>query len=115
MFVRLRPPFEPFSEKNHLHHVVTWWRQLAGIQFRSKQHQGLHSLRHTLATRLLHEETPLYVISAVLGHASSASTFIYAKADVELLRSAALNDAIPLGELARSGKKCPQSDLTFQP
>lgn len=91
VFLHLRPPFDPFSEKNHLYHIVKWWRELAGIQFRSKQRKGLHSLRHTLATRLLHEETPLHVISAVLGHASSATTFIYAKADVELLRSAALN------------------------
>ena len=67
------------------------WRQLAGIEFRSKQRRGLHSLRHTLATRLLHEQTPFHIISAVLGHASSATTLIYAKADVEMLRSAALN------------------------
>ena len=91
VFLHLTPPFEPFSEQTHLHHVVKYWRELAGIQFRSKQHQGLHSLRHTLATRLLHEHTPFHVISAVLGHASSATTFIYAKADVEMLRSAALN------------------------
>lgn len=91
VFLHLTPPFEPFSEKNHLHYLVKYWRELAGIQFRSKQRRGLHSLRHTLATRLLHEQTPFHVISAVLGHASSATTFIYAKADVEMLRSAALN------------------------
>lgn len=91
VFLHLTPPFEPFTEKNHLHYVVKYWRELAGIQFRTKQRQGLHSLRHTLATRLLHEETPFHVISAILGHASSATTFIYAKADVEMLRSAALN------------------------
>lgn len=91
VFLYLTPPFEPFSEKNHLHYIVKYWRELAGIQFRTKQRQGLHSLRHTLATRLLHDQTPFHVISAVLGHASPATTFIYAKADVEMLRSAALN------------------------
>jgi site-specific recombinase XerD len=91
VFLHLTPPFEPFTEKNHLHYVVKYWRELAGIQFRTKQRRGLHSLRHTLATRLLHEETPFHVISAILGHASPATTFIYAKADVEMLRSAALN------------------------
>lgn len=94
VFLHLTPPFEPFSEKNHLHYLVTQWRELAGIQFRTKQRQGLHSLRHTLATRLLNAETPFHVISAVLGHASSATTFIYAKADVETLRSAALNTEV---------------------
>lgn len=91
VFLSLTPPFAPFSERDHLHRVVKHWRELAGIEFRTRQRQGLHSLRHTLATRLLRAETPFPVISAILGHASPASTFIYAKADVETLRIAALN------------------------
>jgi integrase len=91
IFLTLRPPFDPFSAGNHLYRVVSDWRNLAGIEFRSKQRRGLHSLRHTLATRLLQQETPFHVISAVLGHRSPASTLIYAKADVEALRSAAIN------------------------
>ena len=91
LFLRAQPPFTPFTEDNHLHHIVKYWRELAGIRFRSKQHCGLHSLRHTLATQLLREETPIHVISEILGHATTTSTMIYAKADVESLRSAALN------------------------
>jgi integrase len=91
VFLSLTPPFAPFCERDHLHRVVKHWRELAGIEFRTRQRQGLHSLRHTLATRLLRAETPFPVISAILGHASPASTFIYAKADVETLRIAALN------------------------
>lgn len=91
VFVSLTPPFDPFSERDHLYRVVEHWRKLAGIEFRIPQRQGLHSLRHTLATRLLRAETPFPVISAILGHTSPASTFIYAKADVETLRIAALN------------------------
>jgi site-specific recombinase XerD len=91
VFLGLTPPFDPFCERDHLYRVVSHWRQLAGIEFRTRQRQGLHSLRHTLATRLLQAETPFHVISAVLGHASPATTFIYAKADVETLRIAALN------------------------
>jgi site-specific recombinase XerC len=44
-----------------------------------------------LATELLRAETPFHVISEILGHATTASTLIYAKADVESLRSAALD------------------------
>lgn len=66
-------------------------KQLAGIHFRMKQRQGLHSLSHTLATKLLREQTPIHVISEILGHATTASTLIYAKVDVEALRSAALD------------------------
>jgi integrase len=91
VFLRLRPPFTPFAENTHLHHIVTHWKGLAGIRFRTPQRHGLHSLRHTLATQLLREQTPFHVISEILGHATTASTLIYAKADVEALRSAALD------------------------
>ncbi|MBX3602399.1 MAG: tyrosine-type recombinase/integrase [Rubrivivax sp.] len=91
LFTNLTPPFAPICERDRLHRVVTYWRDLAGIKFRTPQRQGLHSLRHTLATRLLAAQTPFPVISAVLGHASPATTFIYAKADVETLRIAAID------------------------
>lgn len=91
VFLTLTPPYEPFSDHDSLDRVVNNWRRLASIEFRSRQRHGLHSLRHTLATRLLRAETPFHVISDVLGHASVASTLIYAKADVEMLRCAALN------------------------
>ena len=91
VFLTLTPPFLPFSETDNLHHIVKHWKDLAGIHFRTKQRHGLHSLRHTLATQLLREQTPFHVISEILGHATTASTLIYAKTDVEALRTAALN------------------------
>jgi len=91
VFLRVQPPFTPFADDGHFYHIVKYWRELAGIRFRSKQHAGLHSLRHTLATQLLREQTPMHVISEILGHATTASTMIYAKADVESLRGAALD------------------------
>ena len=91
VFLRLKRPVGPFAENTHLHEVVNRWRELAGIRFVSRQRHGLHSLRHTLATKLLHEQTPIHVISEILGHATTASTLIYAKADTETLRSAALD------------------------
>ena len=91
VFLKLNPPFRPFSADDHLYNMVTHWRCAAGIKFHSRQRKGLHSLRHTLATQLLREETPFHVISEILGHASTASTLIYAKADTEALRAAALD------------------------
>jgi len=90
LFLKLNPPFQPFGRHN-LYHIVTYWRRLAGITFRTEQHQGLHSLRHSLATRLLQEETPLHTIGEILGHVTLESTRIYAKADVDALRSVALD------------------------
>lgn len=90
VFLKLLPPFEPFTGSN-LYHIVTYWRCLAGITFRTPHRRGLHSLRHSLATRLLHEDTPFQTISGILGHVNLESTRIYAKADVESLRSVALD------------------------
>jgi site-specific recombinase XerD len=91
VFLTLTPPFQPFSNTDNLHRIVVYWKEVAGIHFRTPQRHGLHSLRHTLATQLLHEQTPFHVISEILGHATTASTLIYAKTDVETLRTAALN------------------------
>jgi len=71
--------------------AVDYWRWLARITFRSPQKRGLHSLRHTLASRLLEKGTPLPTISEILGHTSLESTRIYAKVDVEALRGVALD------------------------
>lgn len=90
VFLKVNPPFDPFTG-NNLHHIITYWRLLAGIRFRSPQKRGMHSLRHTLATRLLEKETPLTTIAEILGHTSLESTRIYAKADVEALRNVALD------------------------
>lgn len=49
VFLKLRSPFVPFSDNNHLYHVVTYWRELAGVRFRTPQRAGLHSLRHYAA------------------------------------------------------------------
>lgn len=91
VFLKLNPPFDPFTGSNNLYHIVTYWRRLAGITFRTPQKRGLHSLRHSLATRLLEQGTPFHTIAEILGHTSLESTRIYAKADVEALRSVALD------------------------
>jgi site-specific recombinase XerD len=91
VFLKINPPFDPFPADCHLHHIISYWRRLAGVRFRTAQKRGMHSLRHTLATRLLEKGTPLTTIAEILGHASLESTRIYAKADVEALRGVALD------------------------
>jgi integrase len=90
IFLKVNPRLDPFRG-NNLHHIVTYWRLLAGIRFRAPQKRGAHSLRHTLATRLLEKGTPFTTIAEILGHRSLESTRIYTKADVEALRSVALD------------------------
>jgi len=52
--------------------------------------KGFHCLRHSLAARLLAEETPLPIISSILGHRDKDSTKIYLSTDLEHLRACAL-------------------------
>ena len=91
VFLKVKPPFGPFTANSNLHHIVAYWRRLAGIKFRTPQKRGMQSLRHTLATRLLEKGTPFPTIAEILGHTSLESTRIYAKADVEALRGVALD------------------------
>tara|TARA_R100000005_G_C4997131_1_gene203893 strand:- start:2131 stop:3393 length:1263 start_codon:yes stop_codon:yes gene_type:complete len=90
VFLSLKPPIRPFGTNAPLSHIVSYWQELAGIQFRRPQRRGLHSLRHSLATHLLEDDVPFAVIADILGHASMGSTMIYAKASVESLRDVAL-------------------------
>lgn len=90
VFLRVRPPFEPLSNAA-LWIMINFYRRRAGVTCPKTGHGGLHSLRHTLASRLLEERTPIETISSVLGHTSIESTNIYLKVGIEALRSAALN------------------------
>jgi site-specific recombinase XerD len=91
LFLRLTPPFTPLSKNCHAYHIIEYWRELAGIKFTIKQHHGMHSLRHSLATYLLEDNIPFSIIADILGHTSMNSTMIYAKASVETLRQVALS------------------------
>lgn len=54
-----------------------------------RQH-GLHSFRHSLASRLLEKGTPVNVISNILDHVNSDSVKSYLQIDVEKLRQCSL-------------------------
>jgi site-specific recombinase XerD len=93
VFLRLHAPVAPLSTQTSLQTLITFYRRRAGLPLPAGRKQGLSSLRHSVATRLLEADTPLAVISAVLGHRSLESTQIYLKVDLEHLRSAALEIA----------------------
>jgi integrase/recombinase XerD len=91
VFLRHLAPLEPFSDEHRLHQIIVKYMKLAKIPISPQKKRGMHSLRHTLASRLLQENTPLSVISDILGHVSSDSTAVYLKVDVDMLRECALN------------------------
>jgi site-specific recombinase XerD len=51
----------------------------------------MHSLRHTLASLLLENNTPLPVISNILGHLDVESSAVYLKVDITKLKECSLD------------------------
>lgn len=61
----------------------------SGVVIGNRKH-GSHALRHTMASFLLEQNTPLPVISELLGHASIQTSMCYLRIDIESLRQCAL-------------------------
>src|SRR5699024_1906319 len=91
VFLRHLAPLEPFSDEDRLHQIIVKYMKLARIPISPQKKMGMHSLRHTLASVLLEKNTPLPVISDILGHVSTDSTAVYLKTDVEKLREWSVN------------------------
>lgn len=89
-FIRHIAPFLPFSEEDHLNQMIKKYMRLANIPI-SKKKVGMHSLRHTLASVLLENDTPLPVISDILGHINTESTAVYLKVDIKKLKACPLD------------------------
>ena len=89
IFLRLTPPLGKLQAPT-LHSIVTQHMRTAGIKIEDGKKHGPHALRHSLASVLLEENIPLPVISEILGHRNTASTFVYLKIDVNQLRTCSL-------------------------
>lgn len=59
LFIRHLAPFLPFSKNDHLYQIVVKYMRLAHIAISNKKRVGMHSLRHTLASVLLENNTDL--------------------------------------------------------
>ncbi len=90
LFIRHLAPFLPFSESDHLHQIIRQYMRIAHLPT-LKKHRGMHSLRHTAASRMLEHGTPLAVISDILGHTDTDATAVYLKVDVNKLKECCLN------------------------
>ena len=91
LFIRHLAPFLPFSESDHLHQIIIKYMKLAHLPISPKKRVGMHSLRHTLASLLLENNTPLPVISNILGHLNVESTAVYLKVDIKKLKECSLD------------------------
>lgn len=92
VFVKHRHPFDSFGAASSLTTRLSRHAARAGIEFPPGQLCGMHSLRSALAVAMISNDTPIPVVSAVLGHASSDTTAAYyLRFDVERLRCCALD------------------------
>ena len=82
----------------HMAPLIRAYMVKAHIPMRGK-HRGMHSLRHTMASVLLEKDTPLPVISDIIGHLDTNSTAVYLKVDMERLAECPLDfeEVIRLG------------------
>lgn len=101
VFLRLIPPYDNLDE-NALHGSMQKYLRLSGIKYDERRH-GPHALRHSLATDLLKQNTPLPVISSVLGHTNTESTIGYLRIDMDSLRKCALE--IPMTVVGQDQKR----------
>lgn len=68
VFLRHLAPIEPFSDGDHLHQMIVKHMRVAKLPVSEKKKIGMHSLRHTLATTLMEQQTPIQEIADILGH-----------------------------------------------
>jgi integrase/recombinase XerD len=88
LFVSSKVPYRPFVDAQILNTVLRGAFVQTGLKPPQK-YVGSHLLRHSLATDMLRKGASLDEIGDVLRHRSRMSTTIYAKHDVEGLRSIA--------------------------
>jgi integrase len=95
VFLRHTAPVGPFSDQDHLHQTLVKYARAAHVPLGEERRHGMHSLRHTLATRLLEDGTPVEQIADILGHQSVTSTGVYLKSSLGLLARCALDPDEP--------------------
>lgn len=91
LFLRNLAPYEAFGKDANLHNIIIKYTRRSNISIPKGNRQGLHSLRHTLASTMLANGTPLPVISEVLGHVNSKSTSVYLRTNMEELKQCAVD------------------------
>jgi len=101
VFLRHTAPVGPFSDQEHLHQMLVKYARAAHVPLGEERRHGMHSLRHTLATRLMEGGTPVEQIADILGHQSVASTGVYLKSSLGLLSRCALDPDEPGRQVPR--------------
>jgi integrase/recombinase XerD len=89
LFLKSKAPHTPYADNTVMHAMITKYVKLAHINTNGRHH-GMHSLRHSAASRMLNGGVPLNIVSEILGHSSMEVTEKYLKISMKQLRSAGL-------------------------
>ena len=104
VFVKHRHPFDTFGNASSVASRLSRHAARAGIELPPGQVCGMHSLRGALAVAMIGNGTPMPVVSAVLGHASSDTTqAYYLRFDVARLRCCAVDVEDVIGRAGADG------------
>lgn len=88
VFLSARAPYRP-TTRTMVSSALARPIQQSGIEI-ANRHHGPHSLRHSLASRLLENNVPIQVISETLGHSSTETTMDYLRIDISSLLKCSL-------------------------
>ena len=88
LFVGLKNNFGMISA-SQMHTTVSKYFKKAEIDISNRKH-GPHALRHSLASNLLSNNTPMHVIKDVLGHTNLNTTRVYLNIDFNTMKHFAL-------------------------
>ena len=88
VFIKHCPPYDVLSPS--MYRTIQKYLQKAGIKCHNGKATGMHALRHSLASSMLAQKTPLPIISGTLGHTDPHSTETYLGIALHQLRECAL-------------------------
>jgi len=88
VFIKTAVPIGPYALRNGFSDMVSHYFKLAKINTEGKRH-GLHSLRHSLATKLTEIKIPINEVADILGHSTIQTTLQYIWSDITQLKIAA--------------------------
>lgn len=88
VFVTARSPFRPFRDSQVLNDLLGTAFKKTGLR-PPRRYVGSHVLRHSLAMDMLRKGASLEEVGNLLRHRSRMTTTIYAKHDIDTLRSLA--------------------------
>ena len=104
-FIQIQSPRKGL-QAHDINNLVRFHLKRAGIDFKNRKH-GPHALRHSFASNLLANKTPLPVISEALGHSKSNSSMYHIRIDINSLKQCAIDvPVLPFSFYNQKGGLC---------